>query len=91
MPSKNKLQKSRRLTTAVGRESMKKIRDEHIQGDFAWLKFLLLNTNKYMLYYIKDVWDWYLYSYIYITYVIALLSKYVIALVIYIIKCTTRI
>jgi len=35
MPSKNKLQKSRRLTTAVGRESMKKIRDEHIQGDFA--------------------------------------------------------
>jgi hypothetical protein len=34
MPPKNKLQKSRRLTTALGRESMKKIRDEYIQGDY---------------------------------------------------------
>jgi len=35
MPRKNKLQKSRILTTTVGRESIKKIRDEHIQGDYA--------------------------------------------------------
>jgi len=35
MPRKNKLQKSRRLSIALGRESMKKIRDEHIQGDYA--------------------------------------------------------
>ena len=33
MPPKNKLQKSRRLTTALGRESIKKIRREIIQGD----------------------------------------------------------
>ena len=35
MPSKNKLQKSRKLTNALGRESIKKIRDEHMQGDYA--------------------------------------------------------
>ena len=42
MPPKNKLQKCRRLSIALGRESIKKIRDEQIKGDYAWLMFIYL-------------------------------------------------
>ena len=34
MPRKNKNRKARELVIALGRESMKKIRNEHIQGDY---------------------------------------------------------
>ena len=42
MPPKNKLQKCRRLSIALGRESIKKIRDEQIKGDYALLMFIYL-------------------------------------------------
>ena len=35
MPHKSKLQRSRRLNYHLGRESMKNVREEDIQGDYA--------------------------------------------------------
>ena len=45
MPRKNKHQKSGRLNTALGRKSIKKIRDDHNQGDYAW--FMFVSVVKY--------------------------------------------
>ena len=40
MPLKNKNRRARELVASLGRESMKMIRDEHIQGDYVRLMFV---------------------------------------------------
>ena len=55
MPLKNKNRRARELVASLGRESMKMIRDELIQGNYVIMYdlclFLLLNDNKYVTLY----------------------------------------
>ena len=40
MPHKSKYEKTRDKVLSLARESIKNVRDDHIQGDYVWLIFV---------------------------------------------------